>query len=319
MTKHAKVDQSVFEILLPRLKEQRYEVDELAREVSHTIGKTKQHAADVVAERRRRLRRACEELEACESREHADCSGYRRVVQQREHELQRSLQGMRLIEEAASVYQRAQDSHRDHVDTLITEGQKFVRDAAERTRGYQKASGVSAAATVLFGSSVGGSTASGITGAGLSGAGTVAGIVGGGGGSGGLSGVISSPGLPHGFALVPLTTIVLANEVQGPADFDAGQNLADLRWAVRALLDVVLPAASSVPEARSYLAARDAREGLSGPRSYVATYEGFFGDTAIRLSPLPDGTFDVVNGRHRIWLLREEYAQMVPARIAGLR
>lgn len=301
MTEYAKVDQSVFEYLLPRLKEHRYQVDELAREVSHTISKTKQHATDVVAERRRRLRRACDELAACEANKDSDCSGYRRSVQARELELERALQGKRLIDEAATVYQRAQDSHRDHVDQLITEGQKLVRDAAERVGSYQKAAGFSTAVTLRFGSSVGGSATSGIA------------------SPGGLSSAISSPGLPDGFTLVPLPSIASAGEVQGPADFDAGQNLADLRWAVRALLDVVLPAASSVPEARSYLAARDAREGLSGPRSYVATYEGFFGDNAIRLSALPDGTFDVVNGRHRIWLLREEHAQTVPARITGLR
>jgi hypothetical protein len=36
------------------------------------------------------------------------------------------------------------------------------------------------------------------------------------------------------------------NPVSGPNDFDAGQNLGDLRWSSEALLDVVLPAASKV-------------------------------------------------------------------------
>lgn len=104
----------------------------------------------------------------------------------------------------------------------------------------------------------------------------------------------------------------------GPEDFDAGQNLTALNWSSEALLDVVLPAMAKVPDVKAYLLDRDRRDGLVGDRSYTATHSGFFSpSSAIRLRPQADGSFELINGRHRLWLMSRAGADSVPALIAG--
>ena len=46
-----------------------------------------------------------------------------------------------------------------------------------------------------------------------------------------------------------------------------------------------------------------------------STYSGFFGDSAIKLSPRGDGRFGVENGFHRIWVARELGIQALPVRL----
>ncbi len=126
---------------------------------------------------------------------------------------------------------------------------------------------------------------------------------------------------PRGFALVPLSAIADDGGITSIDDFADNPNkhpVRELRWAVNALDEVVLPAMQRKDNPLDYLERRDAEEGLMGARSYAQTYRGFFGgDDAVALSPLPNGTFDVTNGYHRIFLLREAYADHVPARIIG--
>lgn len=318
MNNRAKVNQAVFEFLLPQLKEYQYQTAELARDVSASIGKTIKNAAEIVDERRRRVLRAERELATCRDQKDADCSGYWRALERCNAELERALRGMRIIEEGAASYRRAQESHRDKIARLIAEGQKIVRAASERTASYQKSSAQNPSTLMLFGAGGSGFAGSGLGAAQVSSSGQ--GHYAAAQDSETRGNGISIPShFPAGFASVPMARIRTEGEVRGPQDFDSGQNLDDLRWATKALLDVVLPAALTMRDARSYLQARDAREGRTGPRSYTATYEGFFGDTGILLSPIPDGTFTIVNGRHRIWLLQGEHAETIPARIEGFR
>jgi len=51
-------------------------------------------------------------------------------------------------------------------------------------------------------------------------------------------------------------------------------------------------------------------------RGYADTYNSYFGDESIGLTPKGDGTYDVLNGRHRLVTTREAGLEYVPARIA---
>jgi len=321
MGNRAKVDQSVFDYLRPQLKKYRLQTDELVRDVSHTIVKVKQQADDIVLERRRRLKRAEDELKQCECQENADCSGYRRQVEQCARQLADAVKGRQLIEEASSRFRHAQAKHAARVEQLLADGQKFVGAASERTAAYQKSTSY-VPSTTLLGVAVS-SSSPGSWGASTPQA-SGASINAGGGSSESVvaqlpwqdvPGVSVPERFPRGFALIPPKLIVNDNPVRGLDDFDAGQDAADLRWSADALLDVVLPAMKTVPDARDYLLRRDQSTGLTPPRSYVATYDGFFGSRAIVLSPNTDGTFDLINGRHRLWLLSQAGADGVPARI----
>lgn len=52
-------------------------------------------------------------------------------------------------------------------------------------------------------------------------------------------------------------------------------------------------------------------------RGYADVYHSYHGSDAIALDPRSDGTFDVINGRHRIVAARDVGLTEVPARVIG--
>ncbi|MBK7179386.1 MAG: hypothetical protein IPH82_19770 [Chloroflexi bacterium] len=50
-------------------------------------------------------------------------------------------------------------------------------------------------------------------------------------------------------------------------------------------------------------------------RGYADVYHSYHGDEAVALSGKGDGTYDVINGRHRIAVAREAGLQKIPAKI----
>ncbi|AZZ80570.1 hypothetical protein C5O27_05300 [Gordonia alkanivorans] len=123
-------------------------------------------------------------------------------------------------------------------------------------------------------------------------------------------------GLPDGMSLVPLTRCVDEGRVCSAADFDAGKASAeDCIWAAQAFYQDLLPRISRGGDVMQRLRDTDAGRGLSGNRSLQATFRGFLGDTGIRLDELPDGTYDVRNGAHRIWAARQIGVTHLPATV----
>ncbi|MCV7278333.1 hypothetical protein H7J88_01570 [Mycolicibacterium flavescens] len=335
MADRAKVEQSVFDYLKPRIKQYETEHAELTRDVARSIAKVSAEADDRVADRRRALTRAMEQLGSCEQQaaeaaergeSGGDCGGYRRQVQQCEAELQRALRGRAMIAEAAAQFRHAQSRYTTKMSEILLDGRKLLRTAAERSEGYQKASTYVPTTTLLSGT---GSSGGGIlfdsgpsAGMGFGSAATSAGVA----ATSAPASWRDRPGvevpswIPAGYALIPLSAIADDGGITSTAAFADNPNkhpVADLRWAVNALDDVVIPAMERKDDPLDYLERRDAAEGRSGARSYAQTYRGFFGDDAVALSPLPDGTFDVTNGYHRIFLRREAHFDYVPARIIG--
>jgi hypothetical protein len=52
-------------------------------------------------------------------------------------------------------------------------------------------------------------------------------------------------------------------------------------------------------------------------RGYTDVYRSYYGDEAVTLDPKSDGTFDVINGRHRIAAAREAGLRTIPAKVLG--
>jgi hypothetical protein len=50
-------------------------------------------------------------------------------------------------------------------------------------------------------------------------------------------------------------------------------------------------------------------------RGYADVYHSYHGDEAVALSAKGDGTFDVINGRHRLVVTRDAGLQKIPAKI----
>lgn len=323
----AKVEEVVFDYLRPKLKQYREQAADLKRSSASSIAKVIAHADAVVTQRRREVEKAQADLEACQQQEDANCSGHVRQVQICQQRLSDALRGRAMIQEAGDRFSRQQTRYMNEIDQILLRAEKLVRLADERTTRYQKASQYIPQSTLLSSTPLGGRTGS----AAMPSLGTPPSDPLGGGPSGGdsapaapppswqsLPGVSVPQHFPAGFAMVPIALIDNDNPVTGPHGFDAGQSLPTLRWATDALLDVVLPAMARMPDLRGYLRDRDAQEGLSGDRSYTATYQGFFSpDSAIKVSPTPHGTFFLGNGRHRLWLLSRAGIDAVPVRIVG--
>lgn len=329
MADRAKVEQAVFDFLRPQLKRYREQSTDLARATASSISKVASRADGIVTDRRRALRRAEQDLENCMCQEDADCSGFSRRVRECEEALHRAIRGRELIEQGRARFQHAQNKHTMQVDQLLIRAEKLVRIADERTTEFQKQSTYVPSSNTI--SAPGYKSSSG--GAGLtlgSGRLTPSSGMGAGGASVGsgstlstgeswrnIQGVSVPDTFPAGFALVPISKIANGNPVTGIADFDKGQDVATLEWSSRALVAVVLPAMQKGGAPKDRLAERDQREKRYGAQTFAATYDGFFGGQSIVLSPQADGTFDLTNGRHRLWLLENVGATHVPARIAG--
>ncbi|PWJ27011.1 hypothetical protein ATK17_3196 [Branchiibius hedensis] len=137
--------------------------------------------------------------------------------------------------------------------------------------------------------------------------------------SGGGSGsAAESVVLPAGFEMISVDAMAIEG-IHGDADFRPSSPASDMRWAVRAVQEVVLPTLLA-GGGREELATRDAVEGRNGNRSYAATYDGFFGSDAPVVERLADGSFSVTNGRHRGWCAQQLGIATIPARVlAGSR
>jgi hypothetical protein len=261
------------------------DADRLAEGVVREIGAE-------VARRRERLAALERALSACRSDERADCTSLEQEVRRAAERLGRAQQARRSAEGAVARF--------------VSRRARFAREAGR----------LAAEATVLLGRQsedlvryLGSTAAEGASGGAAS---VAAGPRGGAGG-----GILTPPGFPEGYAMVPLASIDATDSpVTGPESFDTGYSPADLQWACSALVEVVLPAMAA-GLGRDYFRERDEAERRSGVRSYSWTYGGFFGDDrAIKLVGRPDGRYEVRNGYHRIWVATRLRHPAVPARIA---
>jgi hypothetical protein len=76
--------------------------------------------------------------------------------------------------------------------------------------------------------------------------------------------------------------------------------------------------ASGEGASKDYWAEVDQRLGLPFTAGYQKIYEAFYGDDAIKLTKVGD-TYDITNGRHRIWLAQRMGIETLPARVTARR
>lgn len=262
--------------------------------VVHTADAGVQQVADEVADevkaRQLKVRHADEALQACRREEDRDCSGLVQDLNKAEQALDQARQASTIVARAAAAFQMKRSKHMMTVQGLVDGGRARLRMNATDLAAYL---GASSAGGVDFGTAgMGASPASA------------------------ASGLAVPPGVPDGFALVPLSAIDPGdNPVTGPADFGKGYTAEDLAWGIEALHSVVLPALA-IGKGADYFADRDAREGRFGTRSYSDTHSGFFNHDAVRLESSGDGRFTVGNGRHRIWVAQQRGDSVIIAKVS---
>lgn len=103
------------------------------------------------------------------------------------------------------------------------------------------------------------------------------------------------------------------NPIQG--EFGrGGATRADYRWAVQTWHDTIAPGLAR-GMSRSDFEADDALRGAQPLRRTADVYDMFLGDDHIRVDRRPDGTFNVISGRHRLQIARDLGIESLPGKI----
>ena len=94
-----------------------------------------------------------------------------------------------------------------------------------------------------------------------------------------------------------------------------GLSRADYRWAVQTWNDTVGPAVSS-GKTRADFVARDAQSNAQALRRAADVYDMFLGTDRIRADLQPDGSLNIINGRHRLLVARELGIKSLPGQVS---
>jgi hypothetical protein len=94
-----------------------------------------------------------------------------------------------------------------------------------------------------------------------------------------------------------------------------GLSRADYRWAVQTWHDTVGPGVAS-GKTREDFAERDARTNAPPLRRTADVYDIFLGTNRILADRQPDGSLNIVNGRHRLLIARELGIKNLPGQVS---
>lgn len=122
----------------------------------------------------------------------------------------------------------------------------------------------------------------------------------------------------EGISNVELSTIN-QTDIQSAEDFADSEKYAGMRRETQ-MLTQMEPALSQGADVETFHQWDEANQiGHYSPdqyvRGYADVYHSYHGDEAVALSGNGDGTYDVINGRHRIAVAREMGLQKIPAKI----
>ncbi len=95
-----------------------------------------------------------------------------------------------------------------------------------------------------------------------------------------------------------------------------GLSRADYRWAVQTWNDTVGPGVAG-GKTREDFVEQDIRSDAQPLRRTADVYDMFLGSDRIRADRRPDGSFDIVNGRHRLLIARELGIKTLPGQVSG--
>jgi len=99
------------------------------------------------------------------------------------------------------------------------------------------------------------------------------------------------------------------NEIPIPKDIVGSQDfkkvpIEEMRAGLERLKEMMPIIQSGVGAKKDYWVERDRQLGLDNFNGYVKIYDAFYGHDAIRVEKI-DNKYDIINGRHRIWLAKQ--------------
>lgn len=116
---------------------------------------------------------------------------------------------------------------------------------------------------------------------------------------------------------VPVRDLPHIDDIQGPQDFKKVSE-ADMVDGLRKLSLMKWDIDQGTGRSSDYWRAFDEQEGLDHANGYQRVYDAFYGDDPIKLNKIGD-QYEVINGRHRIWLAQQLGYHTLPARVSELR
>jgi hypothetical protein len=112
-----------------------------------------------------------------------------------------------------------------------------------------------------------------------------------------------------------------ANDVQSAADFKSPEQYAGMRREAEMLkkMQPALAQGTDVETFHQWDQAHHIGQYSEGQhvRGYADVYQSYHGPEAVAVEAKPNGTYDVINGRHRIVAARDAGLQQVPAQVLG--
>lgn len=125
------------------------------------------------------------------------------------------------------------------------------------------------------------------------------------------------------FQEVAVKDLPETTDVRGAQDFNHHITYADAKLHTEQLNEVVLPWVRAGAVSDDFRAL-DQRLGRTNPdglnnNGYYETYQLFYGNQPIIVGKSGEGTFDVVGGRHRIYMAKELGLQSIPVHISSAK
>lgn len=114
-------------------------------------------------------------------------------------------------------------------------------------------------------------------------------------------------------AYVAVNTLPDPQGISGDGDFRKVPS-DEMRAGLRRLQEMMPVIQSGDGADPDYWSHKDAALGLEHNDGYRRIYDAFYGDNAIRVT-LDNGVYDIINGRHRIWLAKQMGITTLPVRL----
>lgn len=112
---------------------------------------------------------------------------------------------------------------------------------------------------------------------------------------------------------VPTAELPDPQDISGENDFKKVP-MTEMKAGLEKLQEMLPIVERGEGTSKDYWASFDTQKGLDYEHGYQRIYEAFYGDDAIRLNR-NGNQYDIVNGRHRIWLAKRMGITNLPARV----
>lgn len=224
-----------------------------------------------------------------------NCSSEERAV----YEVQNALSELRnlssLLADTVRSYRSQSSNLQSILDGKISAATYYLRGRQDALEQFERSGSLGTSA----GSSRRSSGGSG------GGSGGLSGLIGGSsrasGDSGGGSGGSSYSRINHGIVDVPVSELP-DPDLRGEEDFSK-VSASEMRAGLHKLQEIRSSRGQGKGLDGDYWSQVDSQRGLSHQNGYRRIYDAFYGDSAIRVEKV-NGKYDIINGRHRVWLAK---------------